>query len=77
MAIAHAIAPLPSLQFLLHPDRGVQACSTRQAVAEAAAEEVEAAEEAEVEVEEGWVDSRQDLEDPVCAHAAGTTHLMQ
>ena len=75
MAITHAIAPLPSLQFSLHPDRGVQAYSIRQTVAEAAAEEVEAAEEAEVE--EGWVDSRQDLEDPVCAHAAGTTHLMQ
>jgi len=76
MAIAHAIAPLPSLQLPPHPDRGVQACSTRQAAAEAA-EEVEAAEEAEVKVEEGWVDSRQDLEDPVCAHAVGTTHLMQ
>lgn len=53
----------------------MQAYSTRQAAAEAAAEEEEEA--AEVKVEEGWVDSRQDLEDPVYAHAAGIAHLMQ
>ncbi len=35
----------------------------------------EGVEVAEVEVEEGWVDSRQDLEDPVCVHAAGIAHL--
>ena len=71
MTIAHAIAPVPSLQSRLRLGKVVQACSICRAVAEVAAEGVEVA-----EVEVGWAGSRQDLEDPVCAHAAGIAHLM-
>jgi len=51
----------------------VQSSSLCRAVAEVAAEGVEVA---EVEVGEGWAGSGQDLEDPVCVHAAGIAHLM-
>jgi len=51
------------------PDKVLPASSSCRAVAEA--EVVEAVEEGE-----GWVGSRRDLEDPVCAPAVGTGHLM-
>jgi len=43
---------------------------------EAAVAATEAGDMVEVGVVGGWADLRQDLEDPVCAHAAGIAHLM-
>ena len=67
------MAPFPSIQLLPRPGKVVQFSSLCRAVAEVAAEGVELE---PVEVGEGWAGSRQDLEDPVCAHAAGIAHLM-